>query len=764
MSPRLTLLDRLLLRFSPALRRAVNGPAFGMQVGPGGQGVSIQDDDTYVAEAYQWIPAMYAGVFAIAHSVAQVPVDVYRRRKSGKLEVIGDHPLKLLLDAESGNCNPFFPAYSLHEEMQSFLELAGNAFWLLAGGRAANGGIPEQIYSLPPHRVKPIPGTTRPVDGYEYDLGQGKKKKYAVEEIVHFRYFNPLSQVIGQSSGRAVREEILIEVFAKGMNRLFFKNGATLSGVLEVEDHLDKTEARAILEQFHDTHTGWWNSFKTRLLSGGAEYKPIQPAHKDMLFYEGMKWTREQILMVLGVPPIMVTLMDGATYANAHEQRQQFWQTGILPKLRMRDAALNLHLVPRYGPGLVLKSNLGGIEALKQSLEQLTAPLERLQRMGALSRNEIRQWASTGQMPELKPLPDGDEYYMPIGMISLSDTGEDDPEQPILPPPAEGGEDPADPNDERAIARFLARCAEDGRQMEVERQERATRAKAHRLDQAVDAAAPVYRRAVRTVFKAQERVLLDNIDRIARAAGPGLAEVRENRGLDDIDDILAGMRSGSAGRIEQALRALVDQFGSASLTDLGLEGADVVFDMLSERVLLYVSNTAAQKVVLVDRTTAATVKGEIQKALLKAQAEGANIVDTASEIMEAGIRSGMGIRRARANAIAQTETTAAYNFSDSEAWIQSGAVETKIWRTQADENVRDSHEAAEGMEVNVTSPFVIDGQSLMHPGDPAGSADEVVGCRCFMEPGKLTKSRPSDLAHLREICALLDPATGSTAT
>jgi HK97 family phage portal protein len=752
MKSRLTVLDRILLRLSPALRRAVAGTPSLVNSGPSRGGVSLKDDDTYVAEAYKCIAALYAGVFAIAHSVAQVPIDVYRIRKSGTLEVITDHEITRLLDPERGKANPFFPAYDIHEETQSFLELAGNGFWHLAGGRALLGGVPEQIYSLRPDRMKVVAAEKgQPISHYEYDLGNGRKQRLDVKEVVHFRYFNPASQIIGQSSGEAVREEILIEVFAKSMNKLFFKNGATLSGVLEVEDALETPEARAILEQFTDNHSGFWNSFKVRLLSGGAKYNAVQPAHKDMLFYEGLKWTREQILMSLGVPPIMVTLPDVATFNNAREQKQGFWENTAIPKIRKRDATLNLQLVPRWGPGLVLKSNLSNIEALQASLKDLVEPLEVLQRMGSLSRNEVRLWVKTRQMPDLKPLPDGDDYYLPIGMISTD--REDLPATDPVAPPASADEPVV--TDEKSVNAFLASMTREGRRLEEERRRARTRAKADTMARRVEAHAPIYARAIKTVFKAQERVLLENVDRLARSARPLEAA---NRGLDDIDDLFNAMRSANSKRIEQAMNKLVKEFGDAALTDLGLEATEVGFNMVNERVLSYLSNTAASKVKLIDETTAGTVRAEIQKAMLQAQLEGANIVDTAGAIMKAGIESGMEIRRARANAIAQTETTGAFNFSDAEAWIQSDVVETKVWRANDDEHTRDSHLAADGQEVNITQPFNVNGQSLMHPGDPAGSAAEVVNCRCHMEPGEFKKGyRPPDQRdHLREICAKLN--------
>ena len=59
----------------------------------------------------------------------------------------------------------------------------------------------------------------------------------------------------------------------------------------------------------------------------------------------------------------------------------------------------------------------------------------------------------------------------------------------------------------------------------------------------------------------------------------------------------------------------------------------------------------------------------------------------------------------------------------------------KIWRTQGDERVRESHEAAEGQTVPIDEPFIIGGYEMMFPGDftRGAPASQYYRCRCWME-------------------------------
>ena len=61
----------------------------------------------------------------------------------------------------------------------------------------------------------------------------------------------------------------------------------------------------------------------------------------------------------------------------------------------------------------------------------------------------------------------------------------------------------------------------------------------------------------------------------------------------------------------------------------------------------------------------------------------------------------------------------------------SGA--TATWRTQGDDRVRPAHADAEGQEVAANEPFVVGGEELLCPGDPAGSDENIIGCRCWVD-------------------------------
>lgn len=54
----------------------------------------------------------------------------------------------------------------------------------------------------------------------------------------------------------------------------------------------------------------------------------------------------------------------------------------------------------------------------------------------------------------------------------------------------------------------------------------------------------------------------------------------------------------------------------------------------------------------------------------------------------------------------------------------------KRWVSTLDGRTRDRHQGVDGQEVGIDEPFDVDGESLMYPGDLAGSAENVINCRC----------------------------------
>lgn len=102
-------------------------------------------------------------------------------------------------------------------------------------------------------------------------------------------------------------------------------------------------------------------------------------------------------------------------------------------------------------------------------------------------------------------------------------------------------------------------------------------------------------------------------------------------------------------------------------------------------------------------------------------------------LIKDSVGGAMGTYRARM--IARTETAAAFNFANLEVVKEmedSTGPLLKTWVAGTDERVRESHAEADGQQVPLDGTFKVGDSELSFPGDPAGSPEEIINCRCTM--------------------------------
>lgn len=183
--------------------------------------------------------------------------------------------------------------------------------------------------------------------------------------------------------------------------------------------------------------------------------------------------------------------------------------------------------------------------------------------------------------------------------------------------------------------------------------------------------------------------------------------------------------------LEADYRLVAMHFGKRLLNEAkSFAGPNVIKESLTERlglaVGLFVGRWVASKVTQINRTTESQIRRVIRAGL----DDGLSISNIGSRI-----RSIAGPMAAvRANIIARTETHTAANFGAQEAAVLTGLDMKREWVSAEDDRTRDTDEAdhvdANGQTVGMKEPFEVSGEQLMFPGDPSGSAANVINCRC----------------------------------
>ena len=151
-------------------------------------------------------------------------------------------------------------------------------------------------------------------------------------------------------------------------------------------------------------------------------------------------------------------------------------------------------------------------------------------------------------------------------------------------------------------------------------------------------------------------------------------------------------------------------------------GGDIVtvkkfsdFELELER---YINDNVGTLVVGINDTT----KAKIQNVINNSFGNGEGINSTGNEIRNAII--GMGVLRA--NLIARTEVHRTASFANEMVAENMGIAGTrKEWVAVADGRTRATHIQATGQQVGLEEPFIVGGDRLKYPGDPAGSPGAV---------------------------------------
>lgn len=140
------------------------------------------------------------------------------------------------------------------------------------------------------------------------------------------------------------------------------------------------------------------------------------------------------------------------------------------------------------------------------------------------------------------------------------------------------------------------------------------------------------------------------------------------------------------------------------------------------------------------RQITATTAKQLSQIIVSGQREG----QSTTEIMRSLVNKVPRLARVRAKLIAETEIHPATQFGAYNAALRSGRTLVKYWNTLEDDRVRDfwqgsqfSHASAHRQKKSLDNPFQIPHisggtEALRFPGDPEGSAGNIIRCRCAM--------------------------------
>ena len=656
---------------------------------------------------------VYVAVTAIAERVAATPLKLFKRVKGGEAEEVTDHPVMELFDV----VNPFHTRFWLWNQTATFLKLTGNAYWYMP----SNGlGVPGEIWLAHSQFMKVIPDSKEFIKGYKYDRGGGAEPMiFEPHEIVHLKLPNPASVYYGRGPLQAAAETVDAHEAQKTVQFQMMSRGAFPGGAVTVPEgvRLSQDQIDRIRAGFRQTYAGADKAGRWVILEGGLKAEPLTLTPQEMAFMKSAQLNRDEILSVFKVPPAVVGLSKDVNRAVASAMDMIFARYTIQPMLQLVEDQLNQDLLPRYDEKLFVKFD----SPVAEDKEAVSKQSGDLFVKGILTVNEVRAAVGWGEVD------DGDTRYMPINMVPV---GGDD----YVEPEAAGGEagSPAKPASMAQQTNDMFASRESGRITFEADAARAVRGEMQTQDWYVkaylDAQAKLERkmtRAFERFFSAQGRRVLSALAGALR--GKGLDIMHKDR-ADDIVARIFKERQEAEKMGYVAMPFIEGSLVNGAETTLESIGMQPTFNLDSPEAREFLGGKGTKYWQSTEAPNATTIK-KIHTALAAGFEAGETPTELAARVR--GVFTAAS--RSRSQLIARTETVGAYNGGGQA--VRDGLAREKIrtkkgWIATIDDLTRDDHKTINGTWVDSDKPFHVGGESLMYPGDPAGSPAQVCNCRC----------------------------------
>lgn len=340
----------------------------------------------------------------ITNSIGSLPVMILQKKENERHEA--DHNLKHVLKMRA---NPYMTPYMVKKTMIS------QGFWHGMGFCYIERNKSGQVINLIP---LPSAGHTNYIDPstgtlwYAFSIKSGTPfdkdttRKFTESELLIYR-FESYDGYNGRGILDLAKQAIATDYMAQDYGGKFYKNGARVSGIVEVPAELDEEAKDIVRMDFERMAHGMDNAWRTAVLDMGMKYTQLGISQRDSQYLETREFTVNEISRFTGIPAYM--LQGGKQSYQSNEQQQlDFVMNTLTPHLVQieQEWTYKLFTTHERDDGYYIKLNeaalLRGDNAARANYYQ------RMVGLGVYNQDECRA------LEDMSPLPDGrgSQYWM----------------------------------------------------------------------------------------------------------------------------------------------------------------------------------------------------------------------------------------------------------------------------------------------------------------------------------------------------------------
>lgn len=274
------------------------------------------------------LAAVWQAVAAKSHDAAKIPLCVFRRTDDGR-EEMRSHPAARLIGLDR-MANDELTAYQLWRRCYVHACLWGNGYvWI-----ERRGVTPVALYNLLPDRTSLARGrsgrlyaVTEWLDGD----GTARLKSLPYSDVIHVDGVT-WDDAGGQSLIAAAREMIGQALAQRKFTSKFFKNNASLGGVLQVPPGTPVQKIEKLEETFNERHSGSEKAFRVAVLRDGVKFHSTMATLQQSSAADLDEQTARQVARFFNMPPSRLGVRESVSY-NSQEADRRNYVDGSLTEL-----------------------------------------------------------------------------------------------------------------------------------------------------------------------------------------------------------------------------------------------------------------------------------------------------------------------------------------------------------------------------------------------------------------------------------------------
>ena len=682
---------------------------------------------------------VYACVQTRAKLLAEARPVVWESDEDEADEVETKDPLRMLLRRPNalGGGLKFWRMISQH------FDLAGGTFLFMTSGKTdapiRPGEVPGAVWPVREDHVEILLDENNRPKTYQFDAA-GKRVSFPEHAVAHLYDADPDNPMRGigpmQAAFRVANNLFKAEAFDDAL----VENGGQIGGIITpLEGELTDAQAQELQESLHQEHLTPKKSGRYAVIPKGVKVEQTAFSPRDMQAKDLRVLGRNHEMMIFGVTPPLLGIVEDVNRANGSEARRVFYESHGIPTLKFLADEFEAHVLPKIGyEGHAFSFDVSGIAGLREDAAAIQARVRGWIDIGRSFREAIA--IEHVEIDGLDEMEGVDDRYRAQGLVPVEqDALEDEDELP----PSPVAEAPVD-----AAFRTAREAIDAARQRRIGAVAEIEKRLAPR-DRAIT-------RAIARVFKSFVKTQQEKIRAVAAQSG-GVASAivpwndfpamspstrawsealdlelprrwREVRGISqaELADLLISAdkkwRDQLWGAADKQLRLTIDEAASTIASEIG---ASLQIDATSPAMLRYL----ASKELLLKEGPMSVVAEQVRHAIVEALADSSSVgtlADRVREVLESlddeleALADRLGTRAAM---IARTETAGASNAARFEQMRTAGIAQHE-WASAGDEIVRDAHQI-DGETTIIGEPF---SNGMRHPHEPGAPAELVVNC------------------------------------